>query len=96
MDLARLYGSARYGTEFNLECMNVFRLCNYQLYARLPPSQAMMGNEGEIFFVLLQNVALVVGCLPTPISYKDIYLMVFSSLCEKLCCLHCMCKQWLS
>ena len=27
------------------------------------------------------------------LKYVDIYLMVFSSLCEKLCSLHCMCKQ---
>ena len=53
----------------------------------------MAGNEGEIFFVLLQNV--VVGCLPTTVFYRRItiyiYLMVFSSLCEKLCTLHCIC-----
>ena len=67
----------------------------------LPPFRAMVGNEGEIFFVLLQNVALVVGNLPTAdsideLKYMDIYFMVFSSLCEKLCTLHCMCKRWLS
>ena len=49
-----------------------------------PPSQAIVGNEGEIFFVLLQNRAPVVGHLPTPVFYKqstciwDIYLMIFS------------------
>ena len=59
-------------------------LCTYQWYARLPPSRAIVGNEGEIFFVLLQNRALVVGHLPTPVFYKqstciwDIYLMMFS------------------
>ena len=39
----------------------------------------MVRNEGEIFFVLLQNVAPVAGrLLSMKYMYMDIYLMVFS------------------
>ena len=34
------------------------------------PTPPLPGNDGEIFFVLLQNVAPVVGRLPTPVFYR--------------------------
>ena len=43
--------------------------CTYQLYAPLPPSRAMVGNEGD---VLLQNMAPVVRRLAMPIFYRRI------------------------
>ena len=32
----------------------------------------MVGNEGDIFFVLLQDVAMVMGHLPMPVFYNCI------------------------
>ena len=51
-----------------LECTGPCQ-CNAPINC-IPVPPPMVGNEGENFFVLLQNVALLVGSLPTPIFYK--------------------------
>ena len=64
----------------NTQCLSFMHL---SMVCLPPPSRAIIENE-EIFFVLLQNRAPVVGHLPTPVFYKqstciwDIYLMMFS------------------
>ena len=77
----------------------------YQLYAPLPPSRAIVGNEGD---VLLQNVAPVVGHLPIwPFSIDELNIWISTSwclilcrksssvctVCENDCYLHSRCRQ---
>ena len=58
----------------------------------------MVGFEGKIFFISLQNLAPKVGRLPMPVFYKQ--LRKFTSWCLVLSmkssavCTCCICTQW--